>query len=181
MFSSCTWVSPCLWAAGCFGLSPTGVCTLRGVKEIIGVFYGLPAAKPLSVLRVKKDDHFMEGSPSLLTSFLVVFALCPSVAAAPANQAGGERRAVRGELKLPHQWAWGKPGQRISLSTCWGCPWSQHEESRLIQHRSPAEEQGRQQQRRPIIMAEPELGGTTSEAGEKEQPLSGWCLPLCGE
>lgn len=49
----------------------------------------------------------MEGSPSLLTSFLVVFALCPSVAAAPANQAGGERRAVRGELKLPHQRAVG--------------------------------------------------------------------------
>lgn len=78
-----------------------------GVKELPGVFYDLPAAKPLSVLHVKKDDHFMEGSPSLLTSFLVVFALCPSVAAAPADQVGGERRAVRGELKLPHQWAVG--------------------------------------------------------------------------
>lgn len=60
-----------------------------GVKELIGVFHNLPAVKPLSVLHVKKCNHFMEGSPSLLTSFLMVFALCPSVAAAPADQVGG--------------------------------------------------------------------------------------------
>ena len=72
----------------------------------------------------------------------------------------------------PEVWAKGPNQGKVSASLHAGAgPGARVR--RPVGHWSPAEEEcGHQQQKFPIITAEVELRCTTSEAGEKEQPLT---------
>lgn len=103
----------------------------------------------------------------------IVFALWPSITAALA--AWSMRRMKKSEKVNPNsRKVWAKePNQGKAWASLHAGAGPGARVRQPMGHCSPAEEEcGHQQQKFPTVTAEMELRGTTSEAGEKEQPLA---------